>query len=181
MQRRTVIWTRIAAVVVLLWSFGSYGLSRHGHEPFPTGRFPGFENAPLDGDEVVTAEFVIVAGFADGVREFSPEDLFPDAGVSLKAVFSARVRPTKVPSGGLAELTWRTVGPESPVRRNQPLIYAATPATREVFTARIEELVGRSPDVVTVERLTRRLAVDDGAQLSAERSIVAEVCDGCAP
>ena len=54
-------------------------------------------------------------------------------------------------------------------------------ATREVFTARIEELAGRPPDAVSVERLTRRLDVDDGAELSAERTLVAEVCDGCAP
>jgi len=180
--RNLTIWAvRLAAVFIFGFAFVSYGLARHGHEPFPTGRLPGFDRAPIQNGVVKGNILEVTATFADGSSaDFALGELFPDAEVSLNQIGNARLRaPFVGPASGLSSYTWDLVGPGSPLRRNQPLNYADQADTRQVFADAIEQLAGARPLTMVVETSTTLFDASSGVVLGVERTLVVVLCDEC--
>jgi hypothetical protein len=176
---RSIWLTRAAAILIVVWAFGSYGLSRHSHEPFPTGRLPGFENAPVRDGVTSARDLVIVVAFGDRVAEFQPDDFFGDAGVSLDRVLLNRLRTPFEPTSGLSKLTWNLVGPGSPLRRDQPLNYRESPDTAAKFIEIVETLEGETPVSITIRQDTLKFDTGTGALLETETILAATICEEC--
>ena len=178
---RSIWMTRLAAALIIVWAFGSYGLSRHGHEPYPTGRLPGFESAPVADGVATNTDLVVVATFEDGEIRYDPNELLGDTGVSIDQVLRNRLARPFEPSGGLERLTWNLVGPGSPLRRNQPLNYVETRDTEVLFVKRVVESEGRQPLTIAIEQITLRFDADSGSIIDSETKIAVVICEECTP
>ncbi len=177
----TRVLVRCMAVLILVFAFGSYGLARHGHEPFPTGRFPGFDNSPVVDGAVTTRAFVVESTNSAGTLVEHPiEMLFPDTETSLRQITQARLNARlDAPSSGLAALTWDLVGPGSALRRNQPLDYVTADGTSATFADRIEDLTGTRPVSIRVFEQIGTVEAESGDLLEERRVLVATICEVC--
>ena len=172
---------RLAALGIIGFAFLSWGLARHGHEPFPTGRLPGFDNPPVAGSEAFRSGVVVTADI-DGVeREVVGEELLDHVGVSSRIVSRARLREIGQRPDGLAGITWDLVGPGSPVRRNQPLDYVAQPDTVRWVSEWLTDEFGARPGRVEIHEFVRRFDVDTAELLGEDRTFVIVLCDGDCP
>ena len=168
-------------MLIFVWAFGSYGLSRHGHEPYPTGRLPGFETAPITDGIAHNTDLIVVATFDDGQVRYEPNELLGDTGVSIDQVLRNRLSRPVEPNGGRERLTWNLVGPGSPLRRNQPLYYAETPDTEALFVKRVTEAEGRTPSTIAIEQVTLRIETDSGSIIESVIEIAVVICEECSP
>ena len=173
--------TRLAAVLIVVWAFGSYGLSRHGHEPYPTGRYPGFETAPIDDGVASNTDLIVVATFDDEQVRFEPNELLGETGVSIDQVLRNRLSKPFEPRGGIERFTWNLVGPGSPLRRNQPLHYVETRDTEALFVKRVTEAEGRQPSTIAIEQITLRIDTDSGSIIESVTEIAVVICEECSP